>query len=167
MGFVCRTGKVFQLTGKEQHILSDPRVDQEGAVQLNYGSCLQNGKDVSIDLTRKAHYLKLAASQGSADAQSHYEVVLKNDEGVSKDLKLAACDLKLAADQDLTIDRNIVDALRSLKRSAATGNLDGQFAFAITIACMPEQGMAGICKQAEELLSISLLVRNCPSTQPI
>jgi TPR repeat protein len=60
-----------------------------------FGSCLEQGEDVPIDLKGGAHYYKLA-DQGIAAAQNDYGDCLKKDEDVSIDLKGAAYYLKVS-----------------------------------------------------------------------
>jgi hypothetical protein len=49
------------------------------------------------------HYLKVAADQGTADAQNNYGLCLKNGKGVRIDLAGAAHYFKLAADQGFAV----------------------------------------------------------------
>jgi TPR repeat protein len=48
--------------------------------QWNCGVRLLSGEGLSIDMGRGAHYLKLAADQGLAEAQVSYGMCLKRDQ---------------------------------------------------------------------------------------
>jgi TPR repeat protein len=52
-----------------------------------------------MDKSAAAHYFKLSADQGHADAQSFYGCCLSNGDGVSMDKSAAAHYFKLSADQ--------------------------------------------------------------------
>jgi TPR repeat protein len=56
---------------------------------------------IRTDLQKTAHYFKLAADQGLADAQFNYGVCLENGRGVPSDFQKAVHYYKLAADQEM------------------------------------------------------------------
>jgi TPR repeat protein len=60
---------------------------------------LENGRGVAKDLGLAAHFYKLSADQGNANAQLRYGFCLENGIGVAQNLGLATDFYKLAADQ--------------------------------------------------------------------
>jgi TPR repeat protein len=89
-----------------------PSTSSEGGAE--FGGC------APTDWNGEAHFLKLAADQGDADAQNNYGFCLQNGKGVSIDMKEAAHYFKLAADQ------GNAQAQYRYANSLLTGNTDHQ-----------------------------------------
>jgi TPR repeat protein len=145
-----------------KNLLNLTNLDTINNVELQYylAKMYYNGQGVSQDYSKAAHYYKLSADQGDADAQNNLALMYYYERGVKQDYKEASKYYKLAADQGNAqaqnslalmydngqgVDQNYEEAVKYYQLSADQGNALAQN----NLASMYENGQ-GIKQDYEE-----------------
>jgi TPR repeat protein len=106
---------------------------------------LAKGEGIAMNKSLAAHYFKLSADQGFAQAQLHYGLLLLTGEGITMNKSLAAYYFKLSADQGIvqaqysyavlllegeSVQKDALMGVQYLERAAAGGWLPAQLHYA-------------------------------------